>query len=134
MIVEAIHHVAVVTRDLPRSLAFYRDVVGLVPVERPDFDLAGAWLRAGAAEVHLIVNLDGTYRSRRRIDGQDAHFAVRVRDFEAMVARLHSLGYREDASSDDQRRMVVKRESRAGFPQIFVLDPDGHVVEINAAA
>jgi glyoxylase I family protein len=28
---------------------------------------------------------------------------------------------------------VIKRKGPAGFPQIYLLDPDGHVLEINAA-
>jgi glyoxylase I family protein len=31
-------------------------------------------------------------------------------------------------------RMLVDRHGPAGFPQVFILDPDRNTVEINAAA
>ena len=46
---------------------------------------------------------------------------------------LWSRGYREDAGADDPKRMVLQPYATAGFPQIYVLDPDRNVIEINAA-
>lgn len=130
MTVTALHHVSLVVRDLDRSLAFYRDALGLVPIARPPFDFAGSWLAAGSSQVHLIVNPAGTFRTAGTIDTRDVHLALAVDDFEAMVARLARHGYAPDAAGG--RAILVRRASRAGFPQIFAMDPDGHVVEINA--
>jgi catechol 2,3-dioxygenase-like lactoylglutathione lyase family enzyme len=68
------------------------------------------------------------------IDGNDIHFALRVDDFEAAVSRLAGAGFRETGEEDDLRRMIVKRTGPAGFPQVYVMDPDGNVIEINAGA
>ena len=40
-------------------------------------------------------------RADKPLDSRDVHFACRVSDFEAMLAHLHALGYREDAGLAD---------------------------------
>ena len=50
------------------------------------------------------------------------------------VAQLAQHGYSEDAPKDSGKRLLMRRDGPAGFPQVYVLDPDGHVVEINASA
>jgi catechol 2,3-dioxygenase-like lactoylglutathione lyase family enzyme len=54
MIARRVDHVSFAVRDLARSLAFYRDILGLESVARPDLSIPGAWLGAGEAQVHLI--------------------------------------------------------------------------------
>jgi hypothetical protein len=46
---------------------------------------------------------------------------------------LRSKGYREDAGDDPFQRMILQPQATAGFPQIYILDPDRNVIEINAA-
>ena len=53
------HHVSFSVSDLEASLAFYRDVLGLEPIERPDFGLPGAWLEAPGR----IERISGSSRS-----------------------------------------------------------------------
>ena len=59
---------------------------------------------------------------------------MRVYSFEKALAYLKSLGYSEDAQDDFKQIKVSqnKRHEGAGFPQIFILDPDRHTIEINA--
>ena len=128
-----LHHVALPVTDLARSRRFYGDVLGLREIARPpDFDFPGAWYGLGSGQLHLIVRADGTMRGKKPLDSRDVHFAVRARDFEGMVEHLRARGYRDDAPAGDEMRMKVSRKPNAGFPQIFLLDPDGHVIEINA--
>ena len=55
MLVADIHHVSLNVSDTERSLAFYRDVLGMAELPRPDFSFGGAWLDAGnGRQVHLI--------------------------------------------------------------------------------
>jgi glyoxylase I family protein len=129
-----LHHVSIITSDLPRALTFYRDTLGLKQMARPPFSIGGAWLEAGSSQIHLIDYPDGTFRRRSSIDNNDVHFALRVAGFEAALMELSEKGYREDAEENDPRRVLVKRTGLAGFPQAYLLDPDQHVVEINAAA
>ena len=128
-----LHHVLVLTEDLERSLAFYRDVLGLKPIPRPPFDTAGHWLEAGGTQVHLLLYPEGSFRRRSTVDVNDVHFALRVADFEAAMRDLASHGYREDLADGDPKRLVARRKGLAGFPQVYMLDPDQNIVEINAA-
>ena len=133
MQVRAVHHVAIATRDLERSLNFYSDILGLGAAPRPSFPVAGTWLDLGATQVHLVVHPDATFRTSAEIDNNDCHFALQVEDFDAALLHLIRHGYSEDAGKGSGRRLLVKRHGPAGFPQVYVLDPDGHVVEINAS-
>jgi catechol 2,3-dioxygenase-like lactoylglutathione lyase family enzyme len=128
----ALHHVSIIVTDLPRSLAFYQNLFGLRIVERPPFRGPGAWLACGALQVHLIVNPLGSFRTGN-IDGDDCHFAFRTDDFDGALATLTANGFREDAVEDDPMRVMVRRNGLAGFPQLFRLDPDRNIIEINGA-
>ncbi|MBB3019371.1 catechol 2,3-dioxygenase-like lactoylglutathione lyase family enzyme [Microvirga lupini] len=132
MKIQAVHHVAIATRDLERSLAFYSGVLCLMPAARPDFPVAGAWLDMGSSQVHLVVHPEATFRANSGIDNNDCHFALQVEDFDAALDHLNRHGYAENASEDSGKRLLVKRHGPAGFPQVYLLDPDGHIVEINA--
>ncbi|MGV3490093.1 MAG: VOC family protein [Devosia sp.] len=128
-----LHHVSIVTRDLDRSLGFYRDILGLKPLPRPDFPVRGAWLSCGDRQVHLVVHAGETFRQSDSVDNNDGHFAMVTDDFEGVVALFTAHGYSETAADGDPRRLLVKRTGPAGFAQLYVLDPDRNIVEINTA-
>jgi len=128
----ALHHVNVIVSDLPRSLAFYQKLFGLTTIERPLFKNDGAWLACGALQVHLSVHLPGSFRTGN-VDGADTHFAFRTEDFDGALATLIANGFSEDAVEDDPMRVMVRRDGPTGFPQLFLLDPDRNIIEINGA-
>jgi glyoxylase I family protein len=132
MDIEGLHHVSLPVTDLDRARRFYTEVLGLREIERPPFDFPGAWFQAGAGQLHLIARPDATFRTGKGVDSRDIHYGVRVTSFRAALEHLQSHGYREDAQ-DELSRMKVNRHATAGFPQIYVLDPDRNVIEINAA-
>ena len=127
-----LHHVSLVTRDINSALLFYRDVLGLEEVQRPAFPINGRWLRSGTVEIHLIAMPEGTFRPKPVIDHNDVHFAIRVPDFEAEIARLKTLGYHEEDASGDSKQLRINRNGKAGYPQVYLIDTDNHVIEINA--
>ncbi|HEY1493827.1 MAG TPA: VOC family protein [Candidatus Solibacter sp.] len=134
MQIEAIHHVSLTVTDLERSRRFYREVLGLAEITRPPFNFPGAWFQAGAAQqLHLIVHTNPTFRTGKGLDTRDSHFAVRVPDYRAVVEELRSKGYREEGAADEFSRMILHPHATAGFPQAYILDPDRHIIEINAA-
>ncbi len=140
--IETVHHVSLPVRDLDRARAFYGGTLGLEETDRPPFKFGGAWYRAGDRSLHLIVPEPGeepTFRQDKAIDSHDVHFAIRVRSYSETVAYLESKGFR---SSDEKnpkpsvgnpQPMRLNPSGPAGFPQIYILDPDRNVIEINAA-
>lgn len=121
---EGIHHVSLIVTDLQRAKAFYEEVLGLRTIERPPFDFPGEWYAVGdtGQQLHLIVH-NGETKRTGGIDTRDGHFAIRVRDFDETVDWLHRKGIEHTAN----------RDSITGFAQIFLLDPDRNVIELNAA-
>ena len=134
MKIALLQHVSILSSNLERSTAFYRDVLGMRQVPRPAFNIPGVWLEFGPFQIHLIDNPKGSFRTRTYIDSGDTHFALRVENFEDAILRLKEMGFRADADENDPWRMLVIRGGVAGFPQVYVLDPDNNVIEINATA
>jgi len=132
MVEKLLHHVSLVSKNIEAAAAFYRNVIELEEVKRPDFPIAGRWFRSGGVEVHLIDNSAGTFRHVTTIDHNDVHFAVRVPDFENEIARLKQLGFVEESDSGGEKQLRINRHGRAGYPQLYIVDPDNHVIEINA--
>ena len=131
--IDTLHHVSLPVSDLDRARRFYSEVLGLRETARPPFDFPGAWYAVGDRTLHLIVAADQTFRRGKTVDSRDAHFAIRVTSFRQALAHLESRGYR--AGHDDPLfALRVNVQSTAGFPQIYVMDPDRNVIEINAAA
>jgi catechol 2,3-dioxygenase-like lactoylglutathione lyase family enzyme len=134
MQIESIHHVSLIVRDLERSVTFYREILGLQPIERPPFGFPGAWFAVGPSQhVHLIVRDGSTFPGEKAINTRDGHFAVRVPSYRNAVDFLHSKGYREGADPTDLHSLRLQPHATAGFPQIYILDPDRNLIEINAA-
>jgi glyoxylase I family protein len=139
--IETVHHVSLPVSDLDRARAFYSAVLGLQEADRPNFTFSGAWYHLGDRSLHLIVPEAGenpTFRQDKAIDSHDVHFAIRVRSYERAVAHLQSKGYRQShvtnpkPDADNPRPMRLNPAGTAGFAQIFILDPDRNVIEINA--
>ena len=131
--IEMLHHVSLPVSDLEQAKRFYEDVLGLKAIARPPFDFPGAWYQVGEGQqLHLIVHDKSTFRSGKGMDTRDVHFAIRVKSYRATLDFLHSQGYSTDAE-DEFKRLVESPHARAGFPQIYLLDPDRNVIELNAA-
>ena len=128
--ITGLHHVSLPVTNLERSKAFYAGVLGLTEIERPAFEFAGAWFAVGDRQLHLIVHDKPTLRTRG-IDSHDVHFAMRIASYRATVEFLKSRGYSGEAR-DASMRLRENQWGKAGFPQLFILDPDRHVIELNA--
>ena len=133
MRIETIHHISLTVTDLDRSSQFYREILGLKEIERPGFPFPGAWFQVGGnQQLHLILHAGATFRGDKGIDTRDGHFAVRVESYRGTLEFLKSKGYREDVPDQDPMKMHTNPHATAGFPQIYILDPDRHIIEINA--
>lgn len=108
--------------DVERARSFYGDVLGLVEIERPPFDFRGAWYELGERQLHLIVHPPTrTLRGTTEIEPRDAHFALRVEDYDHTLARLRAHGV----------DVVESPVNLTPWAQLYVTDPDGNVVELN---
>ena len=132
MVTVNLHHVAVIVTDLERSAAFYQELFGLRQIERPPFSISGMWLGVGALQVHLTVYPEGNFR-KGLVNTDDTHFAFNTADFEGFVARAKEMGFKEEAAEDDPLRLIVRRRGAAGFPQVYLIDPDHNIIEVNGA-
>lgn len=130
------------------SIAFYSGILGLEQIGRPK-DLVdelklGAWFKVGESgqTLHLIANekLQSTFR-KAGLSSRDIHFAVRIGSFidtlRFLVSQEYWLeGYRPEAEGGPGDGLALKEMrvhliGKAGFPQIFIMDPDRNVVELN---
>ena len=128
-----LHHISLTTTNLPKAISFYTDVLGFKQIARPAFPLGGAWLNAGSVEIHLIDYPQGSFRNTKSVGTDDVHFAMRIKDFETLISKLNQHGYRGDLDEADNKRLIIKPKSMAGYSQLYIMDPDSHLIEINAA-
>jgi glyoxylase I family protein len=128
---ETIHHVSLPVTDLERSKKFYGEILGLKEIDRPPFDFPGAWYQLGDRQLHLIVHDKSTFRTGKAVDSRDIHFALRVTSYRETRDFLYSKGYHPDAN-DDFKKMKESPNSTAGWPQLYIIDPDRNVIELNA--
>ena len=101
---------------------------GLTEIERPQsFAFAGAWFQAGRDELHLIVESDTTMKAGAAPTGPGlaaglvTHIALEVEDLEQTLATLLERG--AEIGGGPMAR-------GDGVDQAFLLDPDGHVIEV----
>jgi catechol 2,3-dioxygenase-like lactoylglutathione lyase family enzyme/uncharacterized protein YunC (DUF1805 family) len=124
--VKSIDHVTLVVKDLARSRRFYVEVLGMREVPRPAFSFAGSWYQAGATQIHLILEFEGSGPAgnllpENRRSSRTQHVAFAVDDAEAALTRLREL----------QVSVLSGPKPRPdGYMQVFVMDPDGHVIEL----
>ena len=46
---------------------------------------------------------------------------------------LNPTDFDENGAEDDPKRMLVRRTGAANFPQVYLLDPDNNIIEVNGA-
>jgi catechol 2,3-dioxygenase-like lactoylglutathione lyase family enzyme len=110
--VKALEHAALTVDDLDAALDFY-GLLGFESIPRPDFGFPGAWLKAGTAQIHLVVADDPAPHALN-------HVALWVGDLDAFVADLRDRGLRVS----DPSPVGAGRQS-------FLKDPAGNLLELN---
>ena len=118
-----LHHIAIKTTDVDRTVRFYNEVLGTHTVPRPPFDFPGAWLMMGSTMIHLYGGNAAKSRDGRVETGGAAvdHVALTARDFDAMRGTIRDKGL-------DWRENNIPS---AGLWQIFVHDPNRVLIELN---
>jgi len=125
---QQLDHVVLRVRDVPRMVAFYRDVLGCT-IERTQEAIGLTQLRAGDSLIDL-VDVDGKLgRMGGAAPGEQArnmdHFCLRVEPFDAttIVAHLEAHGVR---LGEFGSRYGAQGEG----PSQYLYDPEGNVVEL----
>ncbi len=118
------HHTSFPVKDMEASKAFYGDFLGLEEIDRPArFTFPGAWYKAGAGEVHLIEAPQGMDLGTPppEINPFARHAAFEIADYDEALAYVRKAG-------------LNVFESSAEIGQMWISDPDGHVIELIVVA
>ena len=141
--IQGIHHTCITVSDLQRSIAFYRDMLGLELVLTEESERSGddrsqalgvarakvklAILRAPGARVELIeyVTARGRPYDRHNNDTGTMHIAFQVDDIDAMYERLLAQGVRFTSPPT-----TIPAGPMQGWRWTYFFDPDGVSLEI----
>ena len=139
----SLHHTGLTVRDLERSLAFYRDVLGMevlfeqekeggylgAIVGYPDAHVRMAHLafRGDAQRIELFQYVAPEPRGEpgEPRDVGITHVCLRVDDVDALAARLRAAG--AEFFSDP---VLVDTGANAGGKGVYLRDPDGVILEL----
>ncbi|KAA9008074.1 VOC family protein [Histidinibacterium aquaticum] len=114
--IRGLNHLTLAVTDLNRSLAFYRDLLGCTLRARwPE----GAYLEAG--DLWICLALDPAARARPHPDYSHVAFTVAEEDIESLGTRV-------------LQQAESWRENRSEGASIYVLDPDGHRLELHSGS
>jgi len=119
-------HLLVLTDDLEATRAFYCDVLGFEPGERPPLGFPGYWLYLGD-EPCLHIAERAPYEAHAAALGLPAgpaavdHVAFAAGGYEELAVRLRSAGV----------HAVENDVPAAGLRQLFFTDPNGVRIELN---
>ena len=123
-----LHHVTLISADLERTTAFWRDVLGLALVrEGANDDDPGArhfWFGDAAGTPGTLISfLEYPQMQQGQVGtGSTHHVAFAVASAEEQLAWRDYLRGRGVECTDVYER--------GGFRSIYLRDPDGHIVEI----
>lgn len=114
--------------DVARTADFYRNLLGLTPVELPrDENAYGAGIHtledSRGYQYHFVPSEpDFAARQRLPVNPLVGHLAFRVADIAALRARLDA----EGIPYSDMGEWAIE-----GWHQLFCADPDGRVIEFH---
>lgn len=119
-------HISVKTADVPATVSFYRDLLGMIEVDRPAFDFPGAWLATPPPARGILVHL---YGGETALDENGAvptgsgaidHVAITAVGFQEMRNKIIASGknWRQNVPPGTQ------------IWQLFLRDPNGILIEL----
>jgi catechol 2,3-dioxygenase-like lactoylglutathione lyase family enzyme len=119
-------HVLVKTNNLPRTLVFYKKVLGLREAQRPPFGFPGAWMGCSTANGELVIHIWAGGPGMGK-DGVSPYGTATIDH-----VSLSAVGYRGFRERFQQFRLPWRE---FGIPnttlfQMFVYDPSGVQIEL----
>jgi catechol 2,3-dioxygenase-like lactoylglutathione lyase family enzyme len=116
-----IAHITLATRDVLRSVTFFRESLGWQPVARPgNISMTAAWLEiAPGMELHLLEDHEFEPSPFEKEFGR--HFAVTfpLAEFPHLKSRLQAQG-----------AALIEPIRETPFARFFFRDPNGYVFEV----
>ncbi|XP_047340325.1 glyoxylase I 4-like [Impatiens glandulifera] len=125
----ALNHVSRLCKSVEKSVDFYRNLLGFVPMKRPDsFDFNGAWLFNYGVGVHLVQAPDSNLLPKvHRLDPLDNHISFQCEDAGVIEEKLKEMNIeyiKRNVETDDND------DDGSSIDQLFFNDPDGFMIEI----
>jgi catechol 2,3-dioxygenase-like lactoylglutathione lyase family enzyme len=116
----AMNHFTILTDDVPGTVRFYRELLGLRDGPRPPLAFPGAWLYATDQPILHII---GGQSSDKLKAGVIDHMAFSATDLSDTLARLtaHNIEH------------ACRKQVGSGVWQVFFFDPNGARVELDFA-
>ena len=127
--VQTIDHVTLVVEDLERSRAFFADLLGMQEVPRPDFGFPGLWFQAGSTQIHLNVAGEEAGKAGHEYLGSQITRALHI----AFLVD-NALTAADYLRAHNVEIIAGPRNRPDGAIQLYILDPDGHQIEITSPA
>jgi catechol 2,3-dioxygenase-like lactoylglutathione lyase family enzyme len=114
-------HITLATRDVPRTAAFFHEVLGWTPIaRRGNIETVAAWLHiAPGLELHLVEVPDFKPSSFEHEYGRHLAVSVPQTAFPGIKERLAAHGAK-----------LIEPLHEAPFGRFFFVDPNGYVFEV----
>jgi lactoylglutathione lyase len=134
--VKSVNHIAILVSDVSKSTQFYRNVIGLEQIRRPNFDSHGAWFTMGNCELHLIKGKPVVHEGDDLVVGHISLDAVNIGGVLAKLRKMNvafrkntSVPAGKDAGSMNTNSNNDMMSSKI-VTQFFIRDPDGYYLEV----
>lgn len=109
-----LNHITIAVNNLDRSLSFYTERLGLKPYVRWD---KGAYLSLG--DIWFCLSCDKAKPSQ---DYSHIAFSIAAADFDTMCVKLRAMN------------IVEWQQNHSEGCSLYILDPDGHKLEIHCGS
>jgi catechol 2,3-dioxygenase-like lactoylglutathione lyase family enzyme len=127
--VKSFDHVTLICANLEATRRFYVDFLGMTQVSRPAFTFPGLWFQLGNMQIHATQ------------ESPEAGKAGWANQGGKTVSRGHHIAFAVDDVSEALKivdlhgvRIASPLQQRPdGFKQLYLYDPDGHLVELVSA-
>lgn len=118
------NHLAISVKNLPDVTAFYKDVLLLEQIEEPFKEGRHSWFSLGPGiSLHLIADAEEVKEHPR-----NNHLCVSISSMDAFVDHLENI---EEPYYSSKGTPQTRQTRPDGVQQIYVVDPEGHWIEIN---
>ncbi len=131
MKIRKLDHAALLVKDVERTRHFYGKVLGLEEIRRPTtFSFPGIWFAMGNEQLHIVEEAipgraaqiqPNVYQNEELAVGYCPHTAFEVDDLKEAQQILHTYAI---------KIVGGPRPRGDGVTQLYILDPDGYVVEL----